>query len=144
MNAKSRKWDIKTILLGLIIAVIIIAVVFVIFVPPSEEGNTLDTLTVQELWQNRDTYVGERVAVEGFYYLSVDGSPSLVPATTVSNPNPSIWIDLNATSLNSVKQAANITISSNLKYRVVGVYEEITSEIGLSVFKIKVESIEAV
>ena len=86
----------------------------------------------------------DRGAVEGFFYLSVEGRPSLVPATTVSNPNPTIWINLEEDSLNSAKQTANITTSSNLKYRVVGVFEEVTSQIGFSDYEIKVESIEEV
>ncbi len=142
MNAK-RKWDIRTILLGLIIAVIAIAVVFVIFTPPAENTEeTPSNVTVQGISQNKGTYVGKRISVEGFYYSSLD-EPCLIPATTVSNPNPTIWINLDEASLNLAKQAANITVSDNLKYRVVGVLEEVPLPIGFDV-KIIVESIKAV
>ena len=143
MNAK-RKWDTRTILLVLIIALIIIAVVFVIFIQPGGENNSQTVLTVEEIVQNRDNYVGKKVIVEGFYHISIDSQPSLIPATTVSDPNPTIWVNLNETSLNLAKQkAGNLTVSSNLKYRVAGVLEKISYPVGFDVM-IKVESIEAV
>jgi flagellar basal body-associated protein FliL len=142
MNAK-RKWDMKTILLGLIIAVIAIAVVFVIFTPSAEDAEEAPLkVTVQGISQNKGTYVGKRIVVEGFYYSALD-DPCLIPATTVSNPNPTIWINLDEASLNLAKQAADITVSDNLKYRVVGVLEKVDLPIGFDV-KIIVESIEAV
>jgi flagellar basal body-associated protein FliL len=143
MNAKSRKWDMKTILLVLIIAVLTIAVIFVVFVPSNEKNTTPSALNVQELWQNRESYVGKNITVEGFYYLWGDGSHSLIPATTDSNPNPTVKINLDESSLNLAKKAANITVSSNLKYRVVGVLQKGTSTIAPD-FKIIVESIKAV
>lgn len=143
MNAK-RKWDMRTLLLVLIIAVIIIAVGFVVFLQPNGENNGQTILTVEEIMQNKDKYVGKKVIVEGFYHISIDGQPSLIPATTVSDPNPTILVNLNVTSLNLAKQAAgNLTVSSNLKYRVVGVLEKISYLVGFNVM-INVESIEAV
>ena len=108
----------------------------------SEKNTSPIVFTVEELWQKKDSYVGDRIAVEGFYYISNDG-PSLVQATTVSNPNPTIWIILDETSLNSAKQAADITLISNLEYHVVGVLQEIPFPVG-SGFKFIVESIDAV
>lgn len=141
MNAK-RKWDMRTILLVLIIAVIIIAVIFIVFTQPGEDAAS--PLNIQEVWQNRDGYIGERITVEGYYYLSVvDGTSCLIPATTVSDPDPDIKINLDNTSLNLAKQKANITLTSNLKYRVVGVLQKIPLPIGYEV-KIIVESIKAV
>ena len=141
MNAK-RKWNTRTLLLGLIIAVILIAVIFVIFTPPGE--NTSSPLNVQEVWQNREGYIGERITVEGFYYLWDDGTSSLIPATTVSDPNPDIKIILDEESLNLAKKAAgNITTSNDLKYRVVGVLQQIPLPVGFDV-KIIVENIKAV
>jgi hypothetical protein len=144
MNAK-RKWDMRTILLVFIIAVIIIAVIYVIFFPPDGDNKNQTVLTVEELVQNSDKYVGKKITVEGFYHISIDGDPSLIPATTVSNPNPTILIILDENSLNEAKQVAgNITVSSNLKYRVVGVLQKSPPlPIGFNV-KIIVESIEAV
>ena len=119
------------------------ASVVVIVNPLASEKNTSPIVfTVEELWQKKDSYVGDRIAVEGFYYISNDG-PSLVQATTVSNPNPTIWIILDETSLNSAKQAADITLISNLEYHVVGVLQEIPFPVG-SGFKFIVESIDAV
>ena len=133
MNAK-RKWNTRTILLGLIIAVILIAVIFVIFTPPGE--NTISTLNVQEIMQNKDNYIDKNIAVEGYYYISING-PSLVSATTVSNPNPVTWLKLEETSFNSAKQeAGNITVSSNLKYRVEGVFQKVESSLGTNYYMI--------
>ena len=141
MNAK-RKWDMRTILLVLIIAIIIIAVIFVVFSPPGKNVNS--PLNVQEVWQNREGYIGERITVEGFYYLWNDGTSTLITATTVSDPNPEIKIILDETSLNLAKQAAgNLTTSNNLKYRIVGVLQQIPLPVGFDV-KIIVESIKAV
>ena len=126
MNAK-RKWNTRTIVLGLIIAVILIAVIFVVFSPPGE--NVTSPLNVQEIMQNKDSYVDKNITVEGYYYISIDG-PSLISATTVSNPTPSIWLNLDESSLNSAKQAAgNITTSNNLKYRVEGVLQKVESQL---------------
>ena len=109
----------------------------------NEENDNKTVLTVGELVQNSDSYIGKRIIVEGYYYISING-PSLVSATTVSNPNPVTWLKLEETSFNSAKQeAGNITVSSNLKYRVVGFLEKIPLPIGFDV-KIIVESIEAV
>jgi len=109
----------------------------------NEENDNKTVLTVGELMQNIDSYIGKRITVEGYYYISING-PSLVSATTVSNPNPVTWLKLDETSFNSAKQeAGNITVSSNLKYRVVGFLEKIPLPIGFDV-KIIVESIEAV
>ena len=141
MNAK-RKWDMRTILLGLIIAIILIVIIVVVFFPPGGENTSQKVLTVEELVQNSDRYIGKKITIDGFYYISIDG-PSLIPATTVSNPNPTILIKLDNSSLNSAKQKANLTVSSNLKYRVVGVLEKTPLPIGFDV-KILVESIKAV
>ena len=140
MNAK-RKWDMRTILLVLIIAVVIIAVIFVVFSPPGE--NIPSTLNVQEIIQNKDSYFNKNIIVEGYYYYSVDG-PSLVSATTISNPNPSIWLNLDKTSLNSAKQeAGNLTTSNNLKYRIEGVLQKDVSSMGTNYYMI-VNRIKAV
>ena len=142
MNAK-RKWDMRTILLSLIIVIILIVIIVVVFLPPDEEGTNQIILTVEELVQNSDNYIGKKITVDGFYYISIDSKASLIPATTVSNPNPTILIKLDEASLNSAKQAANITVSSNLKYRVVGILQKIPLPIGFDI-KILVESIKAV
>ena len=108
----------------------------------NEENDNKTVLTVGELVQNSDSYIGERIIVEGYYYVSVD-RPSLKPSPTIIATASDIWIKLDETSLNSAKQKANITVSSNLKYRVVGVLEKIPLPIGFDI-KIIVESIEAV
>jgi len=118
------------------------SVLITVIPEPSEEYNNQTVLTIKELWQKRDSLVGENITVQGYYNLSVDGS-RLLPETTVSNPNPTIWINLDETSLNSAIQSAGITVSSNLKYWVVGVLEKVTIPIGYDL-KIIVESIIAV
>jgi len=132
MNAK-RKWDMRTILLGLIIAIIIIVVIFIVFTPPGK--NVSSPKTIQEIMQNKEYYVGQNITVEGYYYISIDG-PSFVSATTASNPNPSIWLNLDETSLNLAKQEANITVSSNHKYRVEGVLQKVESSLGTNYYMI--------
>ena len=140
MNAK-RKWDRRTILLVLIIVVILIAVIFVVFSPPGEK--VASPLNVQEIMQNKDMYVDKNIVVEGYYYISIDG-PSLVSATTVLNPTPSIWLKLDETSLNSAKQVAgNLTTSNNLKYRVEGVLQKVESPLGSNYYMI-VNKIKAI
>jgi hypothetical protein len=140
MNAKRRKWDMRTILLVLIIAIIIIAIIFVVLNPPS---STITPLNVQEIIQNKDKYVDKNITVEGYYYISING-PSLVTATTVSNPNPRIWLNLNESSLNIAKQAAgNLTVSSNQKYRVEGVLQKIELPLGANYYMI-VNSIKVI
>ncbi|MCJ7572566.1 MAG: hypothetical protein MUO82_11960 [Candidatus Thermoplasmatota archaeon] len=140
MNAK-RKWDMRTILLVLIVAVIIIAIIFVVFSPPGK--NVISPLNVQEIMQNKDSYIDKNITIEGYYYISIDG-PSLISATTISNPTPSIWLNLDETSLNTAKQeAGNITVSSNLKYRVEGVLQKIESSLGTNYF-MKVNKIKAI
>ena len=140
MSAK-RKWDMRAILLLLIITIIVIAVIFIIFNPPAVTNSPLN---VQEVWQNRESYIGDRITVEGYYYLLDDGTSCLIPATTVSDPNPDIKINLDEDSLNLAKQAAgNLTVSNNLKYRVIGVLEKIPRLVGFDV-QIIVESIKAV
>ena len=140
MNAK-RKWDMRTILLGLIIVVIIIAVIFVVFSPPGKK--VISPLNVQEIMQNKDSYVDKNITVEGYYYYSDDG-PSLVSATTISNPTPSIWLNLDEASLNLAKQAAgNITTINNIKYRVEGILQKVESSLGTNYYII-VNRIKAV
>jgi len=108
----------------------------------NEENDNKTVLTVGELVQNSDSYIGERITVEGYYYVSVDG-PSLKPSPTTIASASDILIKLDNSSLNSAKQKANIAVSSNLKYRVAGVLEKIPLPIGFDV-KIIVESIKAV
>ncbi len=141
MNAKRRKWDMRTILIILIIAIIIIAIIFVVLNPPS---GTITALNVQEIIQNKDKYVDKNITVEGYYYISIDG-PSLVAATTVSDPNPNIWLNLNESSLNIAKQVAgNLTISSNQKYRVEGVLQKIESQLGGAYYYMIVNRIKVI
>jgi len=141
MNAKRIKWDMRTILLILLIAIIIIAIIFVVLNPPS---GTITPLNIQEIIQNKDKYVDKNITVEGYYYISIDG-PSLVTATTVSNPNPSIWLNLNESSLNIAKQAAgNLTVSSNQKYRIEGVLQKIESPLGASRYYMIVNNIKVI
>ena len=141
MNAKRIKWDMRTILLILLIAIIIIAIIFVVLNPPS---GTITPLNIQEIIQNKDKYVDKNITVEGYYYISIDG-PSLVTATTVSNPNPSIWLNLNESSLNIAKQAAgNLTVSSNQKYRIEGVLQKIESPWGASRYYMIVNNIKVI
>ena len=143
MNAK-RKWDMRTILLGLIIAIIIIVIIVVVLFPPAGEDDSQIVLTIEEIVQNSERHMGEKITVDGFYYISNDG-PSLIPATTISNPNPTILIKLDETSLNSAKQADNLTVSSNLKYRIVGHLQKIPSPLPNTYdVYILVESIKAV
>jgi len=111
-----------------------------VIINTNEENNNQTVLTVEELVQNSDSYFGKKITVDGFYFISNDG-PSLIPATTVLTPNPTTWIKLDETSLNSAKQKANITIASNLKYRVVGVLQQIPLPVGFDI-KIIVESIK--
>ena len=133
MNAK-RKWDMRTILLVSIIVIIIVAIIFVVFSPPRK--NVSSPLNVQEIMQNKENYVNKNIIVDGYYYISIDG-PSLIPATTVSNPNPTILLKLDNTSFTLAKQAAgNITVSSNLKYRVEGVLQKVESPLGTNYFMI--------
>jgi hypothetical protein len=117
--------------------------VFITVIPePHEEYNNQTVYSIKELWQKKDNLVGKNVTVQGYYNLSVDG-PRLLPDTTDSEPNPTIWIWLDNTSFNSTIQSEGITVSSNLKYYAIGVLEKVTISIGYDI-KIIVKSIIAV
>ncbi|MCJ7570952.1 MAG: hypothetical protein MUO82_03620 [Candidatus Thermoplasmatota archaeon] len=110
-----------------------------------EENNNQTVLTVQEVYKNKDSYIDKNITVEGYFYISING-PCLIssPTTIASASATDIKINLDETSLNSAKQEAkNITISSNLKYRVVGILQKVQSSLGTNYYMI-VESIKAV
>jgi hypothetical protein len=114
----------------------------IVTVNQSDEDDNQTVLTVEVLLQNKDNYVDKNITVEGYYYISIDG-PSLISDTTVTNPNPDIWLNLDENSLNIIKKSAgDITIISNHKYHIEGVFKKIESPLGTNYYMITTKIIE--
>ncbi len=115
MVAKKTNFDMKTILVVLLIALIGIAVAYV-FLNPSEE--TEDVLLIEELRLNKDNYDGKTVMVTGTYHLDGDRHTLTTP-TTDADPNSEEYIYLDLSDINLTEDPA---IEGD-KYKVRGEVE---------------------
>jgi hypothetical protein len=120
MSAKGRKWDTRTILYVLIALLIVVAVIYVVTLPPD---NSEPVLSLQTVLANTDFYLNKNITVEGIYY--VEGNDEyLAPPTNDANPTPTLddLLPLNTGNLNNT----TIMIQKS-KYHVKGRLETVTA-----------------
>jgi hypothetical protein len=119
MSAKGRKWDTRTILYVLVIFLIVVAVIYVVTLPPDDSE---PVLSVQTVLANVDSgiYENKIITVEGIYHESVDG-PSLRTPTNDANPSLYDYIPLDLENL------INVTLIVDSKYHVTGELETVTT-----------------
>ncbi|PNX50561.1 MAG: hypothetical protein BV456_06275 [Thermoplasmata archaeon M8B2D] len=130
MSAKGKKWDTRTILYILVIFLIVVAVIYVVTLPPD---NSEPVLSVQYVLANTESYLNETIIVEGIYY--VEGSEEyLIPPTTDANPTPTQRLLLNTENLDNT----TILIQQS-KYHLTGRLETVTSTGGIALIVTIVE-----
>lgn len=130
MSAKGKKWDTRTILYILVIFLIVVAVIYVVTLPPD---NSEPVLSVQYVLANTESYLNETIIVEGIYY--VEGSEEyLIPPTTDANPTPTQRLLLNTENLDNT----TILIQQS-KYHLTGRLETVTSTGGIALIVTSVE-----
>ena len=130
MSAKGKNWDTKTILYILIIFLIVVAVIYVVTLPPDDSE---PVLSVQNVLANTESYLNETILVEGIYY--VEGNEEfLIPPTTDANPTPTQRLLLNTENLDNT----TILIQQS-KYHLTGRLETVTSTGGIALIVTSVE-----
>lgn len=130
MSAKGKKWDTRTILYILVIFLIVVAVIYVVTLPPD---NSEPVLSVQNVLANTESYLNETILVEGIYY--VEGSEEfLIPPTNDANPTPTQRLLLNTENLDNT----TILIQQS-KYHLTGRLETVTSTGGIALIVTSVE-----
>ena len=123
MSVKGKKWDTRTTLYILVIFLIVIAVIYVVTLPPDDSE---PVLSVQNVLANTESYLNGTILVEGIYY--VEGSDEfLIPPTTDANPTPTQRLLLNTENLDNT--TAPLTVKS--KYHVTGRLETVTATGGI-------------
>jgi hypothetical protein len=132
MTAKGKKWDTRTILYILVIFLIVIAIIYVVTLPPD---NSEPVLSIQTVLANTESYLNETITIEGIYY--VEGSEEfLIPPTTDANPTPKLndLLPLNTENLDNT----TILIQQS-KYHLTGRLETVTSTGGIALIVTSVE-----
>jgi len=132
MIAKGKKWDTRTILYILVIFLIVIAIIYVVTLPPD---NSEPVLSIQTVLANTESYLNETITIEGIYY--VEGSEEfLIPPTTDANPTPKLndLLPLNTENLDNT----TILIQQS-KYHLTGRLETVTSTGGIALIVTSVE-----
>jgi hypothetical protein len=130
MSAKGKKWDTRTILYILVIFLIVVAVIYVVTLPPD---NSEPVLSVQNVLANTDFYLNKNITIEGIYY--VEGSEEyLIPPTTDANPTPTQLLPINTENLDNT----TILIQQS-KYHLTGRLETVTSTGGIALIVTSVE-----
>ena len=130
MSAKGKKWDTRTILYILVIFLIVVAIIYVVTLPPVDSE---PVLSVQTVLANIDFYLNKNITVEGIYHESVDG-PALRTPTT--DPNPNLFENL---PLNLEKLDNTTTLIAESKYHLTGRLVTITSTGGIALVVTSVE-----
>lgn len=120
MVAKKRNFEMKTVLMILIVLLIALAAAYVIL-NPSEE--TEDVILIENLRLNKENYEGKTVTVSGIYRLK-DGRDALTTPTTDSDPNSEeyIYLDFETNNINLTETPA----VAGDKYKVKGEVEIVT------------------
>ena len=130
MSAKGKKWDTRTILYILVIFLIVVAIIYVVTLPPDDSE---PVLSVQNVLANTESYLNGTILVEGIYY--VEGSDEfLIPPTTDANPTPTQRLLLNTENLDNT----TILIQQS-KYHLTGRLETFTSTGGIALIVTSVE-----
>lgn len=130
MNAKGKRWDTRTIFYILVIFLIVVAIIYVLILPPE---NSEPVLSIQTVLANIDFYLNKTISVEGIYHESVDG-PALRTSTTDTNPN--IYENL---PLNLEKLDNTTTLIAESKYHLTGRLETVTSTGGITLVVTRIE-----
>lgn len=112
MSAKSKKFDFRTMLYIIIIALILIAAVYVIL---GGDGESTTVYSPVEVLTNKNIFVNKNIVVEGNYYVSPDG-PAVTNPTTDPNPVNTQWLNLD------FQEGINVTtaVTEGNKYRFTG------------------------
>jgi len=114
MNAKTRKWNTRTVIYILLILVIIAAVIYYITLPKSEDN----TLSLKRLIENKENYDNKDVEVEGIYFL--DGNNrALRPPQMDTELYPNYILNLEIPE----KLLENNTLNENVKYIMKGTFK---------------------
>ena len=112
MSAKRRKFDTRTILIILLVIVIIAAAYIVITNLPPED----DTLTPDDVFRNKDRYLGKKIIVRGYFVNTTEGS-AIVSTLSETQGRYELKIDYSA-----VNNASDLLISGqNHVYKFTGV-----------------------
>jgi hypothetical protein len=130
MTAKKLNFDMRTILIILIIACIAIAVVYLILSPSEESENVI---SVEELRLNKEYYEGKTVTVSGIYRIQEGDRDTLNPPTTDSDPNSEDYIYLDLSNINLTENPAIQGDKYNVKGEVVVTTEGFASQIQIIV-----------
>ena len=130
MSVKGKKWDTRTTLYILVIFLIVIAVIYVVTLPPDDSE---PVLSVQNVLANTESYLNGTILVEGIYY--VEGSEEyLIPPTNDANPTPTQLLPINTENLDNT----TILIQQS-KYHLTGRLETVTSTGGIALIVTSVE-----
>jgi uncharacterized membrane protein YciS (DUF1049 family) len=131
MSAKGKKWDTKTILYILVIFLIVVAVIYVVTLPPD---NSEPVLSVQTVLANTDFYLNKNITVEGTYYVEGNDEYLTPPNANPANPIPTQLLPINTENLDNT----TILIQQS-KYHLSGRLETVTSTGGIALVVTSVE-----
>jgi hypothetical protein len=99
---KRRKFETKTLLKVLLVALIVVGIIYVILTPSEEKE---EVISVERLLLNKDVYDGGTVTVRGIYQ-SLGGNHVLTPPTTDASPDPEGYIFLDLSNINLTQYPA--------------------------------------
>ena len=127
MVAKKTNFDMKTILIIAIIALVAIGIVYVILTP--SEGSDEDALTVdtiEKLRLNKDYYEGKTIKITGIYRIKDGNRDALSPPTTDADPTSEDYIILDLYT-NNINLTETPAVEGD-KYKVRGKVEIVTPD----------------
>jgi hypothetical protein len=117
MNPREKRWNLlnRNVLIGLIFGLIIIAAAYIIITTPPNES--VAALSPDNVIDNSYKYIGETIAVEGYYYNEGIGkvgviTSSIIPTGTEFEFYKRLPVDHND---------VNISLIDETKYRFTGV-----------------------
>lgn len=117
MNPRQKRWNLlnRNVLIGLIFALIIVAVAYIIITsPPNESG---EALSPDYVIDNYDELIGDIIIVEGYYYNEGGKKEGVITSSIIpTGTEPGFYKRLPVDHTD-----VNISLIDEIKYRFTGV-----------------------
>jgi hypothetical protein len=117
MSAKTNIFNFRTMLIVLFLVLIVVGISYFILGSSDEK----EVLTLNQVLNNEQRYLGEEIIVEGYYHRFVDDEHSLIKATFDSDPDPIEWLTLDISNLDNATQI----LTDDKKYHITGILQEV-------------------
>jgi len=118
MSPKNSRKNLMNILLVALIAVIVVGAAYVLISDPAESP---EVLTVDDVVDNYEEYLGQELVVEGYYYHENYPPGEGVITSAIVESGQTSGTGVNRLLINH--SAANTSLADRVKYRFVGTLE---------------------